>query len=149
MTKQNAAKILFFQGWKQNHIAELLSVSEQTIGTWKRDGNWEKKRTEQSLQHESASERIWRLINHNLMVMERQVEEATEEGRFIMTDKGDVDALYKLFHAVKGQQETWTHYIKVTKDFVTWLQERDIHLAKEVSVLADKFLNEKRKELVS
>ncbi len=149
MTNRDAAKTLYFQGWKQKQIAELLSVSEQTVGTWKKEADWENKRSERKLQHESANERIWSLINHNLSVMEKKIADAEKEGKFIQTDKGDVDALYKLFAAVKGQQETWTHYIRITKDFITWLQKKDIRLAKEISVHADEFLNERRKELVS
>jgi transcriptional regulator len=149
MTKRHAAKALFMQVCPQKKIAEVLETSEMNISRWKKEERWAEKRAESMLRQETASDRIWRLINHNLKVLNAQVEEMEASGELKLLNRGDIDGLYKLFHAVKGQQENWTHYVRVVKDFVAFMEMEDIHLSKEVVPMADKFLNTKRKELTA
>ena len=149
MNKREAAKILYFQEVSQKRISEIFEVAEQTVGTWKREDDWEQKRKNKMLAQETAGEKLNRIILHNIKVMETEIENAEKEGKIIKSDKGDVDALYKLMAAVKGHQETWTHYVRIIREFINHMEVVDINLGKDLLDHADRFLNNKRKELTN
>lgn len=160
MDIQEAAKTLYFEGWEQTRIATTLKKTEQTISRWKRDGNWDRLRAEQNMQRETAEERVWRLINHQLHILDKMstikkqtIDSVTEdtEGLATLSDalinKGDIDALQKLFTTVKGKQHTWTNYVSILREYMDYVQGRDLELAKALVDHVDEFLNQKRKEL--
>ncbi len=143
MEARDAAKSLFLAGWEQNRIAKLLEVAPNSITAWKKAGAWEKKRTEQALAQETASERIWKLINHNLRV----IEERTEQDPDKLIERGDIDALYKLFAAVKTKEVAWGAYITTARELMEYVQQMQLDLAKQLDPLLDEFLKQKRKDL--
>lgn len=156
MEKKEAAKVLFDQGVTQKDIALLLHVQPKTIGTWVKNGEWEKKRAQHSLARETAEEKVWKLINFNLKVLDiistKQEEELDESADIkdlqkLLTPRGDIDALQKLFTTIKGKELEWTQIVKVIREFTEYCEQNNIELAKQVLPLANSFLNERRQDL--
>lgn len=160
MDAQEAAKALYFEGWEQQRIAKALKYSEQTISAWKKKGEWDRKRAEQNMARETAEERVWRIINFQLGILDRisdikrksiekvgDGEDALQTLNAALIGKGDIDALQKLFTTVKSKQHTWTNYVSILREFMDYLQGVDLETAKELVDRVDEFLNQKRKEL--
>lgn len=158
MENKEAAKILFFDGWPQNRIAEALKVSEKTISSWKQKEGWEEKRAKHHLMHETSAEKLMELINYQLEVLNRirQLQEeqlrsgaitTVKELASLLIPKGDIDALQKMFVAVKSKQQSWATYVSVIREFAEHLQATDLELAKGMLDAADEFLLNKKKEL--
>lgn len=150
---KEAAHILFNEGISQKEIASIINVSEKTISLWAKNGNWDKKRSENNLQKQTSEEGVWELINYQLKVLKKikEVHELTLDGtndlkeiKSKLIDRGDIDALQKLFTTIKGKELEWTKRVKVIREFSEYIETEDMKLAKEVIPLATQFLNEKR-----
>lgn len=157
MENKEAARTLFFDGWPQKRISEALKVSEKTISSWKQKEGWEAKRAKHHLMHETSAEKLMELINYQLEVLNRireQQEEQLKSGNLsvkelggLLIPKGDIDALQKMFVAVKSKQQSWATYVSVIREFAEHLQATDLDLAKAMIDAADEFLLNKKKEL--
>lgn len=153
INKKNAAEDLFNAGWTQQTIASILELSEQTISAWKIKHNWEQKRATRNMSREVAEDRVWRLINFQLLVLDANVEDQElklknkEINALKPLDKGDVDALQKLWTTVKAKQLDWSVLVNNVKDLTGFVAERDSELAKQLLNHCDDFLNYKRKNL--
>lgn len=148
MTDRDAARTLYLEGWSQREIAKTLHKSEKTIGTWKRDDNWDKAKAGFSMQKATAEDTVWELINYQLATLKRikdNYEKEPDEPKLIA--RGDIDALQKLFTTVKGRDIEWSALVKVLREFATWLRSENLPLAQEIMQYADAWLNEKRKQL--
>lgn len=151
--KKSAAQELYNAGWEQKQIAGILDLSEQTISTWKTKHRWEEKRATKNMAREVAEDRVWKLINFQLKVLDLQVDDQEEALRNKLVDelkpldKGDVDALQKLWTTVKNKQLEWSVIVNIIKDFVGFISERDLELAKKILMHSDDYLNFKRKNL--
>lgn len=149
--KKSAAQELYNNGWDQKRIAALLELSEQTISTWKQKHRWEEKRATKNMAREVAEDRVWRLINYQLKVLDLQVDELErklskkEIEKLSPLDKGDVDALQKLWTTVKAKQHDWSLLVNTLTNFVGFLSERDLQLTKDLAQHVDDYLNFKRK----
>jgi hypothetical protein len=157
MENKEAAKILFFDGWPQKRIAEAMKVSEKTISSWKQKEGWEEKRAKHHLMHETSAEKLMELINYQLEVLNRirtQQEQLLHSGNLsvkelggLLIPKGDIDALQKMFVAVRSKQQSWSTYVSVIREFTEFLQAVNLDLAKAMLDSADEFLLTKKKEL--
>lgn len=157
MDLKDGAKILFQTGITQKEIAQILGKTEKTIGVWVKTGNWDKKRTEYSLQRETAEEKVWSLINYQLKVIDKikSIQEkeldnndlTVKELQALLVSKGDIDALQKLFTTIKGKELEWTQVVKVIRDFTEYLEKNNFGMAQEVINSAQDFINERRKDL--
>jgi predicted transcriptional regulator len=152
--KKSAAQELFNAGWEQNRIASILNISEQSISAWKNKHNWEEKRAKKNMAADVAEDTIWELINYQLKALKQKKEqyellaETNKENKDLpMLDKGDIDALQKLWTTVKNKQLDWSVIVNNIKDFVSYISERDLDLAKKILTHSDDYLNFKRKNL--
>ena len=144
MDNKEAAKELFFQGWTQKRIAKALGVTEQTVSAWSNAGYWQKRRTEEALMKETASEGVWAIINHNQAIIQKLMKNELKDS---LVGKGEIDALTKLFSVVKNQQTTWSHYVSICRELVDFIGVSDLELSKRMLEPTDEFLNQKRKDL--
>ena len=64
-----------------------------------------------------------------------------------LIERGDIDALQKLFTTIKGKELAWSGMVKILREFIEYLERENIHLAKKVLPFSQEFLNEKRKEV--
>jgi len=156
LDKHNAAKTLYFEGWSQKDIASTLRVTEKTVSAWKRKAKWDEERARDTQLRDTASDEIMKLINFQIRVLNRikdtyeeQLEEASDlkELNSMLIDKGQIDALYKMFAAVKGKEITWAAYVRISRELMQYVSSQDIALAKALHTHADDFLNMKRKDL--
>jgi len=151
--KKSAAQELYNAGWDQKKIASILELSEQTISSWKQKHRWEEKRATKNMAREVAEDRVWRLINYQLKVLDLQVDEKedafakSKSDKLTPLDKGDIDALQKLWTTVKTKQLDWSVLVNNSKDLVGFVSERDLDLAKKLLDHVDDYLNFKRKNL--
>jgi hypothetical protein len=152
--KKSAAQELYNAGWDQKRIAAILVISEQTISGWKQKHNWEEKRAKKNMAADVAEDTIWELINYQLMALKQrkdQYEELAKSNKenkdLPMLDKGDIDALQKLWTTVKNKQLDWAVIVNIVKDYVSYISERDLDLAKKILTHSDDYLNFKRKNL--
>ncbi|WP_420582078.1 DUF1804 family protein [Reichenbachiella sp.] len=149
MEKHLAAQILYNEGTDQKQIAAVMEVSEQTVGTWKKKYDWDRKRVEHTLAKETAEESLWELINHQLEVLKYRKEENRKKPKdeWKLIDKGDIDALSKMFSSVKGKQLEWSNYVKISRELLDFIQSDSLELAKALTGPLQNFLANKRKEL--
>jgi uncharacterized protein YjcR len=152
--KKSAAQELFNAGYDQKRIAAVLDISEQTISAWKNKHNWEEKRAKKNMAADVAEDTIWELINYQLKAMKQRkdmYEELASKNKeakeLPLLDKGDVDALQKLWTTVKNKQLDWSVIVNNIKDFVAYISEKDLELAKKILTHSDDYLNFKRKNL--
>lgn len=152
--KKSAAQELFNAGWDQKRISAILDLTEQTISKWKIKHKWEEKRAKKNMAADVAEDRIWELINYQLAALkqrkdnyEKLAESNTDNKDLPMLDKGDIDALQKLWTTVKNKQLDWSVVVNNIKDFVSFISERDLDLAKNILTHSDDYLNYKRKNL--
>lgn len=155
MESKEAARILFNDGSTQKDIASMLNISEKTISDWAKKGNWDKKRSESNLKKQTSEEGVWELINYQLKVLklikekhEVELENCTDlkEIKAKLIDRGDIDALQKLFTTIKGKEMEWSQRVKVIREFTEYLEGEDTKLAQSVVPLANQYLNEKRND---
>jgi predicted transcriptional regulator len=152
MTKdeqRSAAKDLFMLGRDQQVIARTLAVSQTTMTKWAKDGNWREERARKNGMHESISARILTLIDYQIEALEELTKDHRSSGKLKLLDKGEIDALSKLFATIKGKDISWSQYVNVTKELIEFLSERDNELAKLVVEHTDYFLLHKRDLIVA
>jgi len=147
MKDHEAAQILYNNDIPGKAIARTIKVSEQTVTSWKKKYGWEKKKTLKALASETAEEALWELINYQLSAIKKKKEGWEKRGEPVLIDKGDIDALAKMFSAVKGKQLEWSNYVKVCRELVDYIRKEDLELAKQILEHVEIFLNNKRKEL--
>lgn len=152
MEKQDAARLMYLEGAKQKDIARMLRVAENTVSKWKRDGDWEGKRVHFHVLKDNSATRVMRLIDYQIRALEARTDAWKEESESTgeaprLIERGDIDALQKLYTTIKSEQRTWSNYVGVMKEFLDWLSHQDIDLAQKVTDRADIFLNDKRKML--
>ena len=144
---KEAAYILFQQGWSQGRIADAVKVTEKTVSNWKTKHNWDKKRTESAMSKESSEQKLWNLIAYQLDALERKKEEWIRDEEYKLIDKGDIDALSKMYSAVKGKQHTWAQIVEIITELVDFCQSKNFKLTKELIQLTDEFLMLKKEAM--
>jgi predicted transcriptional regulator len=154
LDKKSAAQELFNVGWDQKRIAAILELSEQTISTWKNKHRWEEKRAKKNMAADVAEDTIWELINYQLKALKQQKDryellaESNKENKDLpMLDKGDIDALQKLWTTVKNKQLDWSVIVKNVHELAGYIAERDLELSKKLLSHCDDYLNYKRANL--
>jgi predicted transcriptional regulator len=151
--KKSAAQDLFNAGYEQKRIASVLGLSEQTVSAWKQKHRWEEKRATKNMARDVAEDRVWKMINFQLKVLDLQVDEqenklaSKEIEKLKPLDKGDVDALQKLWTTVRTKQLDWSVIVHSVQELIGFISERDLDLAKRLTAVADDYLNFKRKNL--
>jgi predicted transcriptional regulator len=150
---KEAAQELFNSGWDQKDIARILKISTKSISVWKQKYKWEEKRAKKNMAEEVSEDGIWELINYQIRALKlkkQKYEEQFEKEELTdlpVLDKGDVDALQKLWTTVKGKQLEWSTIVKIIRDFVGAISDKDNELAKQLLGPTDDYLNFKRKNL--
>lgn len=143
----DSARILFYEGYTNDRIAKVVGRSPKTISNWRTKYKWDDAKATSLLSKETAEEATLELLNHNLMVLKHQKEEALAEGKLELIPNGAIDSLVKLFAAIKGKQKTWSVYVSVCRELLQFLQGEDLELAQTIAPVFDSFLNAKQKDL--
>ena len=156
MNKKQAAHILYLNGLSLKEICETLKTSYNTVTKWSSDSDWKKVKAEKSLREQTSQERIWGLIDYQLKIIEKitqvrseEIEKTTspEDLKKALIERGDIDALQKLFTTIKGKEITWDIMVKLTRELIEYMEKHHFKLAKQIAPIANEWLNEKRESL--
>lgn len=149
----SAARTLYMQGFTQKRIAAIFNRSENTIGRWAEAGNWaEELADSHTFKHTSLSD-VRTLITHNLKILTKIAElnsefvdtkQTAKELQSLLIERGDVDALQKLFTTIRGKEIEWDQLVKTITEFTEFIESKNIELAKELTVYSNEFINNKR-----
>jgi transposase len=151
--QKQAAFILYKESISQKEIASIISISEKTISLWIKKEKWEAKRSEDAIKKQTSEEGVWEIINYQLRVLKKikethdqSLDDCTDikELKAKLIERGDIDALQKLFTTIKGKEMEWTGRVKVIREFTEYLETENPTLAKEVIPMANQYLNENR-----
>ena len=156
MTKKQAAYTLFLNGLSLKEISTILNISYNTITKWSSEADWKRTKAEKVLREQTSQERIWGLIDYQLKIIERITQARTselsktidpEQLKKALIERGDIDALQKLFTTIKGKEITWDQMVKLTRELIEFIENGHFQLAKQMAPLANEWLNEKRESL--
>jgi predicted transcriptional regulator len=142
-----AAKELFMLGWDQGRIAATVQVTEGTMSKWVNSEEWREERAKKFSINDSISNSLLELIDYQLTAIKEKVKGYKEDGSMKLLDKGEIDALSKLFAGVKGKDISWTHYVNVCRELADYVAMKDPDLAKALIEFTDAFLMQKRGSL--
>lgn len=147
--EQRAAWVLFREGIPQNDIAAIFGKSEKTISAWAIKFEWLAKRNEYQLSLDSKQERIQKIIDFQLRVLDRITEQRElileDEGlgeaelQKLLISKGDIDAFQKLWTTIKFEEQEWSAVVRTIHVFVEHIQKVDLELSKQVAIAANDF----------
>lgn len=150
MEIQDAAKALFMQGFSGQEIAKMLRRSENTVSNWKKKGAWEDLKRKQEVHQQSSEESIRELIDYQLQALKERTalwKENRKEGESPkLIERGEIDALQKLYTTIKKKEQEWENIVMLIRDLTLWLEQRDLALAKKFVAIAPQYINEKRRD---
>lgn len=130
MDKQEAALELYLKDWSQARIAQAVNVTESTIVRWKKKDKWDKVKVQKSVLTQSSTDSVWKLIHYQTKALNRKVEEyekAAEQGEgYQLIDRGNLDALQKLFSIVKKKDVAWIDTIEIATELLEFIQAKDL-----------------------
>ena len=112
-----------------------------------KEGKWEKLLEEKNTTEQTNEEYIKKMINYQLKSLDSLMDEWESEGKPRLIQKGEIDALSKLYATIKKKDVEWTTYVKIVRELVVYLQVENLALAKKIIPISNNFLNDKREEL--
>ncbi len=150
-----AAKDLFMLGWDQGRIAATVQVTEATISNWVNKGDngasWKEQRAKKFRLEDSISTDVLELIDYQIRALRSrylEFENTDANGQLPLISKGDIDALSKMFAAVKQKDVSWTHYVNVCRELAEYVATKDPEFAKALTEFTDAFLMNKREQIM-
>jgi transposase len=148
--KREAAKVLYMEGLNQDDIAKILSVAPNTLTRWKQQDNWVERKIQRNLHDQTIEDTVRELIAYQLDVLRAKKNQElcldAEDRKLI--ERGDIDALQKLFTTIKRDELKYESFIKIVKQLLAFIANEDLETAKIVEPLLNRFLNEIRKTLI-
>lgn len=137
-------KALFMAGISNQEIATTLGVSDTTVSNWVVKGEWREERASGMAQKETIERGILNLIDYQLEALNKQVKTNRDVDDVRPLDKGEVDALGKLFATVKGKELTFAQVVGVVREIVQHLTKHAPDLAKAIVPHTNDYLATKR-----
>lgn len=123
-------------------IADMVKVSEKTLGKWKEDENWDKLKAAKSATRDD-------IIAMNYILLR----DVTEHNQMLQKNRElsskDIDMQHKISSTIKNLEgeESLSDYIQAFTPFLEWMKEEDNKLAIKFAELSQKFLLMKTTEL--
>ena len=144
--KMQAGKALFMQGIANIEIARTLGVSENTVSSWVKKGNWREERANGHAIKKTIQDSILTLIDYQLeaLLQATEVNRSNNPDKLKLLDKAEIDALSKMFATIKGKEQTWANVVTTIREYTAYVNEKDNDLAKAMIPFADDFLMTKR-----
>lgn len=148
MDNKEAALELYLKDWSQARIAQALGVTEKTIERWKKKDHWDKTKLQQAVLMKDSTNSVWKLINYQNKALSALIDEhektVEQGGSYKPLDKGDLDALQKLYSIVKKKDTDLLTIIEITTELLEFIQSHDFKLAQKLSMYMTEFINQKR-----
>lgn len=143
-----AGKALFMLSVPGADIARTLDVSETTVSNWVKKGGWRDERASGLAQRKNSQDIILGLIYYQLEALKEITETNRNAGTLKLIDKGEVDALAKLFATVKGKELSFANLVTVIRELIEFLNRHNPDLAKALVPYTNDFLLIKKESLV-
>lgn len=135
--KKEYAKLLFTrESLTQKEIAQRVGTSENTISNWVNAGKWETLRRSLMVTKDEQLSQLYR----QLELLNIDIENAKG-----YPDSAQADVISKLTKAI-SQLETETNIgqiMEVCKELISYIQQDDLELAKELTVACQSFISAK------
>lgn len=116
----------------QKEIAEIVQVTEKTIGKWKTDGDWELLKNATSITARNIIDNLYK--------------RAFELSGNPNSKPDDIIKIANSIEKLSNKKITVSQIINVFKDFTSWAFGQDPELAKAINLLQKKFINHKIEE---
>lgn len=143
-TSRTGARTLYMSGsFTLIELAAMFGVSETTMGKWKQEGEWERKRIEFTLNSQTSAANIKNIVLHTSTVLAQRAEELATEGKVI--DKGELDGLYKMFISVRHDELTLDQFVKTCTQVIKYIESKNLSLAKQVAPIINELIAQKSK----
>lgn len=133
---REVAQVIFMQGYNQKEIALKLRVSEQTVSKWKKEDNWDDKKTNILMSKDNRlSELYEELFEFNRMIKAKEV--------YKVADSKEADARRKLIKDIKELETKYNiaETISIGRDFTTYLKNIDFDFSMQVLEAYEGFVN--------
>jgi predicted transcriptional regulator len=147
-TKQ-IGKELFMSGIPANEIARILDVSPTTVSNWTTKEGWHEERSGKMAQKKTIQDHLLILIDYQLEALHQVTIECRKEDKLRLIEKGEIDALSKMFSVIKGKELQWSNVVDVIREFAEFVNRKDSDLAKAIVPFTDDFLLVKRDAMTS
>ncbi|MAX81741.1 MAG: DDE transposase family protein [Crocinitomicaceae bacterium] len=137
--RMSAAFKMWNEGVTQKEIARIFSVSEKTVGEWKKKGKWNANKAATFLSRDQQINFLYDQINEiNTFIRDR------EEGQRFATSK-EADALMKLTKSAKTLEGELglSEVIDVGQDFLKFLKMLDYEAAQILHKYYDQYIQSK------
>lgn len=139
---------LFMDGLTQARIAQLLGVSTSTVQRWATAGGWAERRVDRGMVEVDVQEVTMELLQYQLNALKMKKDAWLEDGDgHLLLERGDIDALQKLYTTIRRDLIKWQDYVTVTKELLSWLMDQDLALAKALRPYVQDFVDEKQHTL--
>ena len=135
--ERDYAKLLYTKEFlSQKEVAERVGVTEKTISKWSNEGNWKALRQSMIITKEEQLRNFYAQLDElNTQIKKR------EEGKRFATNT-ESDTISKLSSAIRNM-ETETSVadiVEVMRKFINHIKITDFDKAKELTLLADSFI---------
>ncbi|MFC5408015.1 DUF1804 family protein [Larkinella bovis] len=146
-TKQ-IGKELYMLGKPAQEIARMLDVSTTTVSNWTTKEGWREERASKLSQKKTIQDSLLFLIDYQLEALSEKVRKNREEmDELPLLDKGEIDALSKMFAVIKGKELQWSNVVDVIREFGEAVNRKDPDFAKALVPFMDDFLLFKRESM--
>ncbi|MDJ0363580.1 hypothetical protein QMK33_00330 [Hymenobacter sp. H14-R3] len=141
--KELALSYFLHSQMSQQEIAARVEVSENTLSTWKKDGNWEVEKGALTATRPRLITSFYRQIE----LIQSGAKDA--EGRPRALDTKEAQSIRMITKSIGELDRSLSIdlYIQVMEEFITWLFSADSVLAKAVLPFLDRFIKGKFSEL--
>lgn len=142
-SKEEAAFDLYLAGWLKSDIADMVNYSVNTIGRWAKDNNWDERKLKRAVFEQNNIEKLMKIFTFQIEAMEKQVNERIENGDYIPFENGNFDALQKAYSIIKPQFNKFKTYADIINEFMEYVQDQDLEVAKALSPISKRFIAHK------
>jgi hypothetical protein len=151
---KDASRTLFLDGWTQKGISKLLNVSERTMTTWAKEGEWDGIKLKQRLADEQRVEHIKEILDYHLFIEVQKLrsnKEAFQSGT-LTADKMHVThpnlarMLTQLMAYSQKKEANFFQTTSIMTDFIDHVASSDPSFAERVSEFTESYIRKKIKE---
>jgi transcriptional regulator with XRE-family HTH domain len=141
--KDYALTLFLYSNKTQQEIAERVGVSENTLSTWKKDGDWEVLRGALTATKPQLVKDFYQQIN----LIKAGAVDAKGQARAM--DLKEAQAIRLITKAIAEMDKTLTvdMYVQVMEEFVRWFYEAKADEAATFLPWLDRFMKQKFAEL--
>ena len=146
--KRDVALQMFLEeGFAKHKIASYVGVTPATISAWSEADNWDDHETDVKFFERTSKKEIYKLITRSFEVFNHQINEQRKEGIYKHPERGDVDALIKLFSSIKAKELSFIESVKLIIDYNEYIAKEDDIMGKRMPKFSDGFIAELRAKI--